>query len=370
MNNDNLKTSQISCFFLFLVPLTKLIILPSIFAKHVKEACWLCATFCFLPDLLMAFVLILANKKHGKPFFSIAKDYAGKVFSKIIFALLYLYFVLKAIVLFSEQKFYIESTLYETTANVFSFLPIIVVSFYLSIKGLRSLGRCSYVCAFASVLGLFLVFFLSIPTADFTRLSPVFYLKDKDVFSSLTNSVFWFGDCVYLLFFMGNYTIEKHSFSKILLPYALGAFAVVFFFAVFYSVFASISTNQLYAVTQTTKYSVILSNVARFDYIASLLICFSNVFSLCVPIMMSTACLKEIFNFKDKYIPSIISNAIVFSIVLIFGDKLISTTEFINKNFFILAIFTTIVIPITVILLPKHKTKTNPKENQNEVYQN
>jgi hypothetical protein len=84
-----------------------------------------------------------ACKNANVDFFTLLKNNFGKVGYYIILSLFFVYFSVKGIIPISEQKDYVEMTLYTLTPTFVYFLPFFLVAFYFSTNALRVVGRAS-----------------------------------------------------------------------------------------------------------------------------------------------------------------------------------------------------------------------------------
>ncbi len=327
-----LKTRQVCLFFIAFLPATKFFMLPSILAKSANHAMWISALILFLCDFLTIFALTFACRKAKTDFYGLLELNFGKVGCKIILFFYLVFFLLKSIIPINEQKDYVVLTLYETMPNAFNFLPIFLVSFYFCIKSKRVIGRCSDVLWIAMVLGLTILFVFSVSSADFDAMLPVFATSGKKVFSGAYLGSAWYGDAVYLMFFIGDFAFKKKDTLKILGAFALSGLAVIFFMVIFYGIFTSIAYRQLFALTEISKYTSVINNMGRFDYIGIINILFTGIFSLALPLYFATEIISKIFPFKTKWMPALIVNLgmLIFNVAF---NEYFASIEFFITNF-------------------------------------
>ena len=358
-----LKTRQIFLFFITFLPTIKLFMLPSVLAKTTNEDMWLSTLLNVIVDGITLSLILVACKRYNDNFYGLLSSHFGKTFANVIFMTYFVYFVLKSVLPVIEQKDYIETTLYLTMPNNLYFVPFFILAFYISTKPLRVWGRLSDVLWFVTVLGFVILIALSLSNVDFTEILPVFANGGKKIVSGSYYSLTWFGDCAYALFFIGNFKWEKNSFIKILSGYFVGALITVFFMLCFYCVFSSISFREQFALTEITKYTTVINNTGRFDYIGIMFLIFSDIFSACLPLYFSVYILNKVFKFKKNWIAPLI----VLVINLVFTIFLTEFTHSIEKFLVVYsgAFFLLLgnVLPIIFCLL-------KPKEIQNEKLKN
>ncbi len=359
-NQYELSFRQVCLFLIALVPVSKMFMMPSILAKHSNEDLWFSTLLNFSLDFITLFFVVLSCKNAKNTLFSSLEEKFGKTKTKIFFCFYLLYFLLKALVPINEQKDYVEQTLYTLTPALLYFCPFFLVAFFFCIKHLRVLGRTADVVWVSTVVGILIIFALSLGNMDVTSILPIgangIYNVVKGSFSSFT----WFGDAVYFMFFIGQFKFEKGGAKKILFSFIGSALAITLFTIIFYSVFTSIAFRQKFALTEISKYATVINNIGRFDYIGIMLILFSNMFSLSLPLFFASKLIGYIFNVKYKWVCALIVIGIQASVLIFFNQYVFTIENFVLRDLGVFFLLFSNVIPIIVSLLIK-------KENKNEV---
>lgn len=354
-----LKSRQICFFILAFVPITKLFMMSSIVAGFAKEDMWISILFNVLLDVITLSFVCYACKNAKSDFITILEDNLGKAGKNIVLAIYCVYFLLKAIVPINEQKDYVELTLYMTQPNLLTFLPILVVSFFLCLKELRTVGRISDVAWIFSTLGLIVLIALSISNADFSAMLPVGASGIENIFKGSYSAFTWFGDIAYILFFIGKFTYQKRDSVKIICSYLISGIMIILFSLIFYGIFTSIAHRQQFALTEISKYSTVINSIGRFDYIAILMILFVNIFAISLPIYFANKMLYGIFPIKQKWIFPLAITSLYAIILLFFGEYFYSIEKFIfgygNAMFLIIGN----ILPMFAVLLKNKEDRKN-----------
>ena len=358
-----LTARQVCLFFIAFIPINKLFLLPSLLARTCAEDMWLCTLFNTLIDLLTLACLLPIAKNCNKTIYQIVEDAISKKGAKIVFFIYSLFFILKSILPIIEEKAYIEITLYEVFPKGFMFLPFFVVAFYLCIKNLQAVGRTADIVWFSTLVGVIILFALSVANCDLSSLLPVGANGPLKTLEGGFKGFIWHGDCVYFAFFLGRFNCNKKEMQKIFWCFLLSCLLTVGFMVMFYGIFKSIAHRQIFALTDISKYSTVISNIARFDYFGIMAILFSGIFSLTVPLYFATECFSYTFNFKTKIIPAIIVNGVVLFITLFLREYFYSLEKialsFGSAISFALCNFAPVFIP----LLLKRRVKHEPQKN-------
>ena len=357
-----LKIKQICFIFLAFVPTTKVLLMPAAVSSVSGNDAYLTVLLNSLIDFcVIAAVLYACKKNDSMTFFELIEERLGKVGARVIAALYALYFLFKMYAPLMEQKTFLEVSLYESTPRSFFFLPFFAISVFSCVKGIKAMGRCAEVMLLFTIPAFIMIFALSLGNADFGALLPIAYKNTADIFGGLKKSMLWFGQGIYMIFFMGNFRYEKGASLKILLSYAASALVIVFFTMLFYATFADISLRQHYAVLKIARYSLILSSMGRFDFLAIFLLITSTVYALTLPVLFGTECLIKTVGFKKRLIPSLIINGILIC-AMIFTDRYFNLimnviVQYLSIPFAIFAYIFPAIISLTMIKKSKGKTK-------------
>ena len=358
-----LKTRQICFFFIAFLPVTKIFMLPSIFAKLAENDMWISCLSNILLDLSAVFAVILTCRKTDTDFFGLLKNTFGNTGSKIILSFYIVYFFIKVILPINEQKDYIEITFYETLPNILTFVPIFLISYYISVKKLRIVGRCADVIWIITSLGLLLLIGLSVTNADIWALLPVGVRGAKAVLSGSYAALSWYGDGVYLMFLIGQFAYKKKDGIKIIAAYLIESLSVLLFIILFYCIFTSTADRQIFSLSEISKYSSVIINIGRFDYIGILLILYASVFALSMPLFFASLILSEITGFKKPWICALIINGAMFAFIMFFSEFFSTIQNYIINYAGIYFLILGNIFPLFTPLLKSEKKK-------NALYQN
>ncbi len=359
MQSNSLKVRQICLFFIAFMPVTKLFSMPSIVARVSGADMWISALLNVILDIITVACLLFTINKTKTDFYGLLELNFGKVGSKIILFIYLIYFLLKSFLPLSEQKTYVEVTLYETVPNILYFTPFLVVAFYLSLKKLRVLGRCADVMWTFTIIGYVLLFSLSISNADLTAVYPIGNNGIKKILQGSYAGINWYGDCVYLLFFIGKFKKERKTSAKILFSYAAACLLTLIFIVIFYCIFTSIASRQRFALTETSKYTSVINSIGRFDYVGIILLLTTSVISLSLPIYFATEILVRLFNAKKRWIPALALLLLVFFALRFLSEYYRSVEKFIISYGGILFVLMGNLFPILTVFLKKGERNEN-----------
>lgn len=353
-----LKVRQICLFFIAFMPVTKFFILPSLIAQAAEEDMWLSSIFNIVLDLLSVFFMLYLNRKYGIDFFSLLKNAFGKTFAKVTMGFYAVFFLIKALNPVFELSFYVKLTLYEAVPADFYFLPFFLVPFFLSLKPLRVIGRCSDVFWLFTLVGIIILLTLSAPNVDLGGILPIGAQGTKNIFSGSYRSFNWFGDGVYMLFFMGNFNCNKKQSIFVILSYLAAGILVLLYIVFFDTIFGSTADRQSFSLTEISKYSTSINNIGRFDYIGIIFILASEMFAISLPFYFGTHCIKQITEKKTDFITPIVFVLVPVILLSFFKERIFSVGTFILSYGSAFFCFMSNVIPLIVFILNIKKPLT------------
>jgi hypothetical protein len=226
---------------------------------------------------------------------------------------------------------------------------------------MRVYGRVSDVLWFFTIIGYLILIALSFNNVEWSALLPVGARGVKSVMKGSYLTANWWGDCVYLMFFIGNFAHGKKASLKIILSYLIAGIIVLFAMIFFWGTFTSIAHEQKFAMTQLSKYTTVINNVGRFDYLGILFILFSCVFGLSLPLYFCSSLLQEVFPLKKRWIIPLIVNLAMLLLTLILNGYMATCSLVLQNYFSLFFIIMANVLPLFTLLL-KNKEK-NYAEN-------
>ena len=352
---NNITTKNLSILIIVGFTLGKLFVLPALLAGLVNENLWISTLINMIIDGVLLVVVCYFLKTQNKPFCEVLSDGFTKNGAKIISLLYAVFFILKAFIPILEQKNTIELTFYETQPTLFTFMPFFIVAFYIAIKGLKPFVRSLEFCLWIFIFALLITILLSISAGNYANLLPVFSKSPKQLLGASFNSLLWYGDPVFLLYFVGHIKRDNKLTKNLVLSFVLYAFITLLIFVIFYAIFDSIAERQYYAILKMSKYSITLSNIGRYDYIASLLLSAINVYQTALPLLLAVIALNNTFNFKNKFVSPIIVFSIITVMTIFMQNLFFPSIEFTQKYLTYFFIVMTYFIPTLLFLLIKRR---------------
>ena len=355
---NKINTRQLAIIIAVLFSTAKFYVLPAHVSSYASEACVTAVFFNFLIDfaLLMLCLYVIKNQPKNSVYDTSVQLF-GKPFTKGIYVVYAIYFLLKAFIPILEQKNTISLTFYESQPTLLIFMPFFIVAFYLIFKGVTAFSRSIEIVSWLWALGLIITLSLSIPVGKYQALLPIIQPINK-IFSGTLNSFLWFGDPIIILF-LAEFLVEKKGlYKKAIIGFLISMVATLILIAVFYAIFQGISQRQYYAPIKMSKYSITLSNIGRLDYFGSLMFSVISVYGMTMPLLLATVCINKVFNFKKNVTVPLIITVIELVAVYIFQNEIFKNISFFQNYilpFYLIACYILPLILLIGVIINKKK---------------
>lgn len=279
----------------------KLTYFPALIFNYAGRDGILSCILLIIADLIsFGLVITVFLKNPNISFSEFLEQRIGKIASKIIYFLIFLFFLAKLIFLSSAGYYFArESVFQEAPYSLFIFVLFVVIN-AMVLFNLKSFSRTLELCYPIIIVSLFICVALGLTTTPLEGITPLFQTDANAIFDGVWNGVFCFGDYLFLLPLMGKVKIDN-KFKKRLFTYMAVAIALLLaFFYCFYSAFRYTGFLHQYAITDIVEFvplSAIIENLDLFPVSLMLLLYLFHgaLFLFCMVISA-----KEIFKFKKK----------------------------------------------------------------------
>lgn len=344
-DKDTVNTRQICFFLAFLLPVSKILELPSELSAISGNDLLLPV---ILHNVLQAVIIILLYfglTKTDKPLFDLMKEKFGKVGTTVICIVFSAFYLLFSLVPVLRLERFVEVTFFDTAPSLSVFLPFFLLVAYISVKPLKYIGRCAdvafplFITAFVGLMA------MSVSTADFSELLPLFSKPVKTNLTAFIRSCPNFSDTALILPLFSHYSSKNGDLKKIMCSYGGGSVAVWLFLAVFYGIFGSIAPLQPFAFDRVAQFFGALSVIGRIDLLLVYIMTVLLLFYYSLPIQLCVHCFAKATNINKIIISAVV--CIALSFYAVFCKKFfMSINGFIIKYLFWIFPIFSIVMPI------------------------
>jgi hypothetical protein len=269
-----------------------------------------------------------------KSFFEIIELKLGKIFSRIISAILTIYFLGKSFIAMKELQNFLVQLLFEHISWWKFIIPLISVILYILNKSMRTFARSIQFFYYFIIIGAGLTLILPIEELDLVNLLPIL---GEGVFPILKGSFFTsfhFVDFMVLLVLMGRFKLTNKA-EKTIVKYSLFTYLFIIIFYVFYvGLFGNILVNEGLLVSDVPLYSNYPATNGRLEWLSMIIWTIVLVYQACLMLI----CARESFSYtttlkNNTIISFILLIVLAFTLYLAYLDyagviRLITTTAF------------------------------------------
>ena len=299
--NSNAITTRQLCFFAaFVLPVGKLLELPSLLTRYAGGDLLIAALVGLTVEFLAFASLVFFAARRGASPIEFLESKLGKPAVRIfcgIYALFLLVFA--ALPLFDLEKFS-HAAFSDTSPTFFIFTPFFFLSGFICIKGIKGVGRSADIFPILFLLPLIGLFVFSVGQADFSRFLPV---MEKPFFSSVRaawKTLPYFSGGALCLPVFGGYRYKKGDGKKLLPAFCIGAFFTLLFLAVFFALFGQLGEKEHYAVMKIGQYFPALKFIGRVDLLLVYLVTVGLFYYTSLPLLLFTELFTKCFSLKSK----------------------------------------------------------------------
>ena len=270
--NDETHSRQIAFFAAFILPIYKLLELPSILARFTGGDLLLPALLQYLFQAAVLFTLLFVVSRLEKPLFECLKERIGK-WTALFYALYVFYFLFAAVLPLLDLDKFVYAAFYDTAPTFFSFVFFFFLSAYVCARGMKTLGRIADLSLFLFLIPFTALLIMSLTEADASNLLPIFEQRFGRTMSAFTYTTPHFSDAIFLLPLLGNLRYKKGDFKKVAVGYGFGGVFTLLFLGVFYGVYSTIAAREHYAFAKIAQYFPALTVIGRIDLLFVYLLC-------------------------------------------------------------------------------------------------
>ena len=270
--NDGILGRQIAFFAAFILPIYKLLELPSILARFTGGDLLLPAFLQYVFQTGVLVALLFVASRSEKTLMQRLEEKLGK-WTAAVYILYALYFLFAAVLPLLDLDKFVYAIFYDTSPTFFSFLFFFPLSAYLCARGIKTLGRLADLSLFLFLVPFAVLLTMSLVEADASNLLPIFQHRFEHTVSAFTYTAPHFSDAALLLPLLGNLRYKKGDGKKILGGYGLGGVLTLVFLGVFYGVYSTIAAREHYAFAKIAQYFPALTVIGRIDLLLVYLLC-------------------------------------------------------------------------------------------------
>ena len=343
-----ISTRQFILIALFLLVTSKLMSMPTVVYEVANnDAIW-AIMIDFLIELGIIFLICQVIKKNqSQNLYTLLSQKFGVVLAYIILIILYVFIGMKLIYALQEIFTFFNEFLYEQLNPIVFYLTTFFVIGYLAFKGARTIGRTLEIIYIFIALGLLITVISNLEFLKFDTMLPYLNNGISPIINGVSRSMFYFGNSICLLFFVGKVQIVDKFSLKVLLSCSLFALFIVAFCFIFYDIYGYATQFTLFALTDYSQFDPYILELQRLNWLSTI-IDITKLFCSCAILLYCLGqCGKNIAKTKSTFYPIGISCGLVFlrSFILSFDLDIL-------KNFVVNFVsFATIVVIVLIAII-------------------
>ena len=301
--NAQINARQLSLFCALILPVGKLLELPSLLTAYAGGDLLIAALLGSAVELLAFFALVLFARRRGAPIEALEAR-CGKATTRIFFGIYILFLLTYSVLPLFDLERFSHAAFSDTSPTFFTFTPFLVLAGFVCTKGLKGVGRSADLAPVLCLFPLLLLLAMSVGQADFSRLLPI---VEKPL--SVSVKVAWktlpyFASGGLLLPMMSGYSYKKGD-EKILFPaFFAGILLFLLFLAAFFATFGLLGETEHYALMKIGQYFPALRFIGRVDLLLVYLVTIALFYYTALPLQLGIECFCRCFSLKNKVLPS------------------------------------------------------------------
>lgn len=345
----------------------KFVLVPALFSSFSGNDAYIAITINLLIDFLTCLAYLYVIKQNPECSFKefIERSF-GKVFSKVVFILLFIYFLSKSLITLKSTHNYMLELLFDQLDNFTFVVPILLFLWFVMFNDSKSLGRVVEIFFYVVLAGIFFAIVVSFNRFDFINLFPVLNNGMLPLFDGISKVSIAFGDYMVLLVLMGDFKKSKESIGTVI-KYSLFAISlIIVFYVLFIGIFGAISSSESLAISDMSLNSTSPVTIGRLDWISIMLWLVALILRIAILIFSANKCLVLCFNFKSKYPSIYIISIIILVLMLVLNitvDTFVSIFILSPVSYVLLAF--QILLPISLIVFGRKGGFGNAKHFKN-----
>lgn len=334
---EMINVKQTAFFCSIMLFSSKLLTLPSLLFKENGYGGVFCLAIALLFDFFVLYIFIkLKEKYNNQSLKELLSSFLNKIFVKVVFIILFFFFILKFVCILQENFHFLKLSLYDRAVISVYLICIFPIVNALVFKGLKAFGRSLEIFYYVIVAGIILC-----SLAWISSLSNFgFNIFENNGLAGLISGIykkgFWFCDFIFLFVIIDKIKIEN-NYGKTFMRYSIFTGAVCFFICFsFYYVYQSVSFFQNDALFALIQFSSRIGYVGKLDIFALYPIMFAMFYQCGMFLYCAKECYKATLNTANEAQPLIFSNLLIFFLYYFFfqnSDNILTISSNLLSHF-------------------------------------
>jgi len=288
INEINVKQTGILMSIVMLAD--KFVILPSLTFYKAGFAGIFVTIFLLSLDLLIFYLIIKFKERHqDSKVDQVLVNSVGKFFTKLVYIILFAYFLMRILLLLNENFTFLKDLVYEDASFFLFILCLLPVVNAMTFTGLRSMGRSAQFFYWFVVAGLIISMMAGVFSSSFNLPTIKF---NKQMLSAPLKLCFWFSDYLFFFLIVDKIKLEKNYGTTIMRYLIFTAVLLVVLNLIFVGLHDVDTFIYKGALADIIQFSSISPGIGKIDIVAVL----TKMFVIYFQFGVMFYCLKEALN--------------------------------------------------------------------------
>lgn len=368
-----LNSRQLSMVLFICVVSLKFLVFPALTTKYAGRDAYISIFFYLIIEFaIVLFVLLFMKGYPNLTFKDAITKSIGEVFAKIVYFILFLYFLFKTLFLIKETHNYFLEVIFDELPWFYFTMPLTAFLCFVMSKSMMSMARTIEILFWFIIISIGLTSIAPAYRIDMLNIFPVLEHGVWPVVNGMFYSTFSFGDFLVLMMLMGRVKFEKDTIKKVLW---FGVFCIIFvttFYIIFIAIFDNSGVNHILALSDISVRSSYPYTQEKLDWLAILIWTITLLYQIGVYAIITKNCLVEVIPFKKKSIPIAIIAGLLFILSFVLYLNLELMIKIVSSVPFLIAILSIhVAIPILLLicfLILNGKSDSKRKSNKSNNY--
>ncbi len=358
MNKTSISCHQTGVLAGLLLLVLKITSLPSLMHSCSEVGGVVSITvYCVVNIAFLALIIKLKKTHNNKSMYEIFCGMFGKIFAKIIYFMLFTFFIFKLLALVDDGFGFVRDIAddeFEYINFVVCFFPVICALAY---SGIRNMSRtCEFFFPFV-LIGLFVSIVFSYAPINFWGLGSISRFNFSCLFRMFGEMSFWNGDLFVLLIFMDYIDLSKGKQKQIFMPVIYLSIFLILSYVMYFSLYQETAILHSNMIFDIIEYSVGTSSGWHMDIVAILVYTICLFLQGAIYIYACLKCFEKVFNFHNKTFILFSIVLVVIAVQFLYLNDYLKYIGFANSHIQMFSTILVIGIPISVFLAIKKGIK-------------
>ncbi len=308
-----LSSRQFILISLYLIISSKLMSMPTLIFDYAGKEAIFTIALNFIIEILIVFLVCEVIKRNPNTnLFQLLKQKFSIVGAYIILIILYAFILFKFLFVLQELYTFFKEFLYDDFMPIVFALPMFFVVGYLAFKGARTMGRTFEILFWFILIGIIVTIASNLEYVSFSRLEPYFENGIMPMLDGSLKSLFYFGNSIPLLFFIGKVQVTQKFTTKVIASTVGLALFITAFCFIFYDIYGMAVPYTLFALSDFAQYDPFILDLQRLNWLSTMvdvtkLFCSASIFLYCLG-----QAGKNMVKLKSSFYPIIVSIIITY----------------------------------------------------------